>query len=96
MRVTIPSRKKAVTRFPQSRCGMAVCHQQRRIGMSRSKYKETERFHDGISPSGTFNGDEIVRIRNTETGEVKTGRGHTYEQARDKAMSKHIESGKRK
>ncbi len=64
--------------------------------MSKPKYEETESFKDGISPIGTFEGEEIVRIRDNETGKVETGRGNTYEQARDAAISKHIESGKKK
>ena len=64
--------------------------------MSDPKYKETEHFKDVISPIGTFEGEEIVRIKNTETGEETTGRGRTYEEARDKAISEHIESEKNK
>ena len=56
--------------------------------MSKSRYHETEHFKDRISPAGTFSGDDIVRIRDRESGDVKSGRGWTYEQARDKAITK--------
>ncbi|WKW51321.1 hypothetical protein [Rhodomicrobium lacus] len=64
--------------------------------MAKPKYEETERFEDVISPIGTFEGHEIVRIRNNETGEETTGRGRTYEEARDRAVSQHIENEKNK
>ncbi len=63
--------------------------------MSKEKYEVTI-LHRTLSPIGTFEGKEIIRIKNNETGKVETGRGHTREQAYDNARSKQIESGKKR
>ena len=63
--------------------------------MGDSKYKETDKFEENISPASTFDGNQRVEITNTETGESHTGRGSTYEQARDDAITRHIESDKK-
>ena len=57
--------------------------------MSKARYSGKD-WEDKYSPTGTFNGDNMHTIRDRDTGKEYTGRGHTAESARERAMDKVI------